>query len=72
MGYFTQEDHNWFQKVKEQPNEYQIIIDNDCIWVETDSDNGTGEAECVYTFSLFGYEFIYGLLNDMGINVNFC
>jgi len=69
MNYFNQEDHNWFQKVKEQPSEYQIIIDNYSIWVETDDENS--ETICVYTFNSYGYEFIYGLLNDIGINADF-
>jgi hypothetical protein len=66
--FFTQEDHDWFQRVQEHPNKYQITIDNDCVWVDTIEE----EPKCVYIFSLHGYEFIYGLLNDMGINANFC
>jgi len=67
MGYFTQEDHDWFQKVKENPNKYKIVIDNDCISVDTVEDDSMN----VYTFSSF-YEFIHALLNDMGINAEYC
>jgi len=70
MDYFTQEDHDWFQRVKEQPSEYQIIIDNDSIWIETYDENL--ETICVYTFSSYGYEFIHALLKDMGVNADFC
>jgi hypothetical protein len=70
MDYFTQEDRDWLENVKQYPSLYQIIIDNDSIWVETDNENG--EAECLYTFSTYGYYFIHALLNDMGINVDYC
>lgn len=65
---FTQKDHDWFQRVQEMGYKYKIVIDNDSVWVETIED----DPECVYTFSSFGYEFIYGLLNDMGINAEMC
>ena len=67
---FTEEDKYWFNAVKETPSEYQIIIDNDSVWVETDNING--ETECIYGFSSYGYEFIYGLLNHLGINADMC
>ncbi|MDD3032892.1 MAG: hypothetical protein PHF88_02900 [Candidatus Pacebacteria bacterium] len=68
--HFTDEDKYWFDRVKETPSEYQIIIDNDSVWVETDNING--ETECIYDFSSYGYEFIYGLLNYLGINADMC
>lgn len=68
MDNFTQEDHDWFQKIKENPNKYKIVIDNDCVSVDTVGD----DPEDVYTFSSFGYEFIHALLNDMGINAEYC
>ena len=71
MFYFTEEDKYWFEVVKESPSEYQIIIDNDSIWVETD-DNVTGETKCIYNFSSYSYEFIHGLLNYLGINADMC
>jgi hypothetical protein len=67
---FTKEDKYWFEIVRETPTEYQILIDNDSIWVETDDTNG--ETICIYTFSSYGYEFIYGLLNHIDINANMC
>lgn len=68
MDCFTQEDHNWFKRVWEMPNSFKIVIDNDCVWVETVAD----KPEEVYTFNSYGYQFIYDLLNDMGINVEMC
>jgi hypothetical protein len=68
---FTEEDKYWFEIVKENPTDYQILIDNDSVWVETD-DNETYENICVYTFSSYGYDFIYGLLNYLGINADMC
>jgi hypothetical protein len=67
---FTEEDKYWFEIVKETPSEYQIIIDNDSVWIETDNINGV--TECIYTFNSYGYEFIYGLLNHIGINADYC
>jgi len=68
MDYFTQDDHFWFMKVCEVPEKYKIVIDNDSIWVDTVSD----EPECVHTFNSYGYHFIHALLNDMGINAEYC
>jgi len=67
MDYFTQEDHDWFQDVQELPEKYKIIIDNDAVWVEE-----IESGECVYTFTSYGYHFIHALLNDMGINAEYC
>jgi len=67
MDYFTQEDHDWFDRVYEHPKKYKIVIDNDAVWV-----NDIEKEECVYTFNSYGYEFIYALLKDMGINVEMC
>ena len=65
---FTQEDNDWLKRVQEMDYKYKIVIDNDAIWVETLGEDN----ECVYTFSSYGYEFIYGLLHDMGINAKIC
>lgn len=70
MGIFTQEDHIWFKHVQSMPDKYMIIIDNDSVWVQWLT--GEYQYDCAYTFSLYGYEFIHGLLNDMGINAEFC
>lgn len=67
MDTFTLQDSEWFTTVRDYPQEYKIVIDNDCVWVESIKDN-----ECVYTFSTYGYYFIHALLNDIGINVEFC
>jgi hypothetical protein len=69
MDYFTQEDHDWFKRVQEMPNKYKIVIDDDSVWVEQ---IGAFHEEIPYTFNNFGYEFIYALLNDMGINAEMC
>ena len=70
MDYFTQEDHDWFKKVKEMPDKYKIVIDNDSICV--DEILGEDDEDCVYTFNSYGHYFIHALLNDMGINAEFC
>jgi len=67
MDYFTQEDHDWFKKVQEMGDKYKIVIDNDAVWVED-----IEKEECVYDFSTYGYYFIHALLNDMGINAEYC
>jgi len=67
MDYFTQEDHDWFQDVQELQEKYKINIDNDEVWVEE-----IESGECVYTFTSYGYHFIHALLNDMGINAEYC
>lgn len=67
MDTFTLEDSKWFTTVRDYPYEYKIVIDNDCVWVDSIENN-----ECVYTFSTYGYYFIHALLNDIGINVEFC
>ena len=67
MDYFTQEDHDWFQRVK-KTGIYKIVIDNDSVWVENIEDIPV----CVYTFSSYGRYFIHALLDDMGINVEYC
>ena len=68
MDYFTQEDHDWFARVTEMKDEYKIVIDNDVIWVETAEE----DSECVHTFSTYGDYFIHALLNDIGINAEYC
>jgi len=65
---FTQEDHDWFERVREMDYKYKIVIDNDSVWVEILGE----DSECAHVFNSHGYEFIYGLLNDMGINVEMC
>lgn len=68
MDYFSQEDHDWFQRVQEMDYQYKIVIDNDSVWVETVGDN----PECVHTFDSYGQNFIHAVLNDMGINASYC
>lgn len=72
MDIFTQEDHDWFEKVSFFPEQYKVVIDNDCIWVENIVTEVEDEPECLYTFSSYGYYFIHAVLNDMGINAEFC
>ncbi len=67
MSNFTQEDHDWFERVQKMEYRYKIVIDNDSVWVDD-----ILEGTCVYTFNSYGYEFIHALLKDMGINVSFC
>lgn len=68
MDDFTQEDHDWFERVKENPSLYHIIIDEDSVFIESDSEDGD---PCIYTFSCYGCNFIHALLNDMGIRAGY-
>jgi len=72
MNEFTQEDSDWFKRVQEMPDRFLVVIDNDSVWVE-DIELAEGEIGCcVYTFNLYGYEFIYALLKDIGVNCDMC
>ena len=62
---FSKEEHNWLKKIQEFPEKYNVVIDNDAVWIQD-------EDEEVFTFNNYGYEFIYELLNDMGINAELC
>lgn len=64
---FTQEEHDWFKRVQEFPKKYKIVIDNDSVWIDD-----IQTEECAFVFTSYGYEFIYALLNDMGINAEYC
>ena len=65
--YFHTKDRDGLKGAK-MDYKYKIVIDNDSVWVDTVED----DPECVYTFTLYGYDFIHGLLNDMGINAEMC
>ena len=63
----TKLEKQWLKKVKDNPNLYQITVDNDSIWVDD-----IGENECVFEFNEFGQEFIIELLNELGYNAEGC
>ena len=65
---FTEEDKAWLDKCKNNPDEYCIMVDNDMIFVVREDDD---EMEDIYTFSQFGYDFAYGLLDYLGCTVEY-
>lgn len=61
----NEQDEMWIEKCKADWR-YTIEVDNDCVFVD---DSATGE--CVYTFSLYGYEFAKALLEYIGCDADF-
>ena len=64
---FSEEEIEWIKLAVENNNDYHIIVDNDCIYIEE-----TDECECVFTFNSFGQDFIVNLLNYIGCNAEYC
>ena len=65
----TKNDIRLLELAKGNPKKYQIVIDNDHIWVDNISNE---EAMFVGSFENYGYEFAYNLLNHLGYNVDYC
>ena len=57
----------WLRIVKENPDKYVIVVDNDCIWV-----NDIVEKECIFDFRNYGQDFIVELLNSLKYNAEYC
>jgi len=57
----------WLRIVKENPDKYVIVVDNDCIWV-----NDIVEKEYIFDFRNYGQDFIVELLNSLKYNAEYC
>ena len=64
----NKEDKEWLEKCIQNPNKYKIFVDNDMIFV-VDAINDMEES--YYTFTNFGYDFVYDLLKYLKCNVEF-
>lgn len=61
-------DKEWLNKCIQNPDKYKIFVDNDEIFV-VDAENDMEES--YYTFSNFGYDFVYDLLKYLKCNVEY-
>ena len=57
----------WLNFIREFPEEYKIVVDNDSIWVDNIS-----KEECVFQFENYGVDFIVDVLSHFGYNVEHC
>lgn len=64
----NKEDKEWLEKCIQNPNKYKIFVDNDMVFV-VDAINDMEES--YYTFTDFGYDFVYDLLKYLKCNVEF-
>ena len=55
------EDEEWLKKCIDNPEKYQIFVDNDDVFV-IDAQNDDWE-EALYTFSAFGYDMLFHVLS---------
>nr|DAK84722.1 MAG TPA: hypothetical protein [Caudoviricetes sp.] len=63
----NKKDKEWLKKCIKEPKKYKIFVDNDEIFIVN-----VGEEDIVYyTFSNYGYEFIYFLLKYLKTNVDY-
>lgn len=66
---WTKEDEEWLKKCMENPDKYQILVDNDDVFVVDIQDEEWDEA--LYTFSSFGYEMLFHVLKFLKCNVEY-
>ena len=64
----SKEEIKWLKKTINN-DEYQISVDNDCVFIST-YDPDTDDWECVFTFDSYGQDFIIQLLNYMGCDAS--
>lgn len=65
LDYFIGEEVTWLEKAKNNTDKYRIVVDIDCVYVETTNNI----PECVFTFSSYGQYFIHALLAYLNVNV---
>lgn len=65
---WKKEDEEWLEKCINNPNKYQILVDNDDVFVV---DVQNEESECLYTFSSFGYDMLLHVLEFLKCNVEY-
>lgn len=63
------EDEEWLKKCMKNPDKYQILVDNDDVFVVDIQDEEWDEA--LYTFSSFGYEMLFHVLKFLKCNVEY-
>lgn len=63
------EDEEWLKKCIDNPEKYQIFVDNDDVFV-VDAQNDDWE-EALYTFSTFGYDMLFHVLRFLKCNVEY-
>ena len=63
------EDEEWLKKCIDNPETYQIFVDNDDVFV-IDAQNDDWE-EALYTFSAFGYDMLFHVLRFLKCNVEY-
>ena len=62
-------DEEWLKKCIDNPEKYQIFVDNDDVFV-IDAQNDDWE-EALYTFSAFGYDMLFHVLRFLKYNVEY-
>lgn len=68
----TNLDKEWLKKCISEPNKYKIYVDNDDIFIVDIIKEENDEEDCVlYSFSNFGYDFAYDLLDYLKCNVDY-
>ena len=66
---WNKEDEKWLEKCINNPEKYQIFIDNDDVFV-ADAQNDDWEG-ALYTFSEFGYDMLFHVLRFLKCNVEY-
>lgn len=66
---WKKEDEEWLKRCMEEPNKYQILVDNDDVFVVDIQDEEWEES--LYTFSSFGYEMLFHVLKFLKCNVEY-
>lgn len=66
---WNKEDEEWLKKCINNPEKYQIFVDNDDVFVvDTQNDDLEG---ALYTFSEFGYDMLFHVLRFLKCNVDY-
>ena len=63
------EDEEWLKKCIDNPEKYQIFVDNDDVFVIAAQNDDWEEA--LYTFSAFGYDMLFHVLRFLKCNVEY-
>ena len=66
---WNKEDEEWLKKCIDNPDKYQILIDNDDVFIIDVEDDELEDA--LYTFSEFGYEMLFCVLKFLKCNVDY-
>jgi hypothetical protein len=73
---FTEEEKKWIDKCKKFPTLYQIVVDNDSIWIDGLSDDVGDDKlhDTTFEFSFhdYGEDFILNLLKYIGCSADGC